>query len=135
MLFTLFCIVLVMVSVLHGLKIQTKFFFLIGPRIGPEVVGPMEPNGAGLGLEKKNLFIKWSGFGFWNQAHGLGSDIKKSAPNPTSYHSKKKLSLSLSFIAISSYYCERYFVFVVTVSLFDFWVNLVLTVLKVIIVR
>ena len=71
MLFTLFCIVLVMVSVLHGLKIQTNFFFLIGPRIGPEVVGPMEPNGAGLGLEKKNPFIKWSGFGFWNQAHRL----------------------------------------------------------------
>ena len=50
--FTLVCIV-VMFSVLHGLKIQAKFFFWIRPRIGPEVArpaGPVEPDGAGLGL-------------------------------------------------------------------------------------
>ena len=58
MLFTLFCMVLVMVSVLHSLKIQTIFFFFyIGPWIGPEVAGPVEPDGVGLGLEK-NSFIK-----------------------------------------------------------------------------
>ena len=53
-LFTSVCIV-VMFSVLHGLKIQA-FFFLMRPRIGPEVagpVGPVEPDGAGLGLGKK----------------------------------------------------------------------------------
>ena len=52
MLFTLVCIV-VMFSVLHGLKIQAIFFFLMRPRIGPEVAGPagpVEPDGAGLGL-------------------------------------------------------------------------------------
>ena len=54
MLFTLFCIV-VMFSVLHGLKIQANFFFLIRPRIGPEVVGLVEPDGAGLGLGKKSV--------------------------------------------------------------------------------
>ena len=55
MLFTLVCIV-VMFSVLHGLKIQANFFFLMRPRIGPEVAGPtgpVEPDGAGLGLGKK----------------------------------------------------------------------------------
>ena len=55
MLFTLVCIV-VMFSVLHGLKIQAIFFFLMRPRIGPEVAGPagpVEPDGAGLGLGKK----------------------------------------------------------------------------------
>ena len=54
-LFTLVCIV-VMFSVLHDLKIQANFFFFIRPRIGPEVAGPagpMEPDGAGLGLGKK----------------------------------------------------------------------------------
>ena len=55
-LFTLVCIV-VMFSVLHGLKIQAIFFFfLMRPRIGPEVAGParpVEPDGAGLGLGKK----------------------------------------------------------------------------------
>ena len=54
-LFTLVCIVM-MFSVLHDLKIQAKFFFFIRPRIGPEVAGPagpMEPDGAGLGLGKK----------------------------------------------------------------------------------
>ena len=54
-LFTLVCIV-VMFSVLHDLKIQAKFFFFIRPQIGPEVAGPagpMEPDGAGLGLGKK----------------------------------------------------------------------------------
>ena len=50
--FTLVCIV-VMFSVLHGLKIQAKFFFWIRPRIGPEVAGPVEPDGADLGLGKK----------------------------------------------------------------------------------
>ena len=55
MLFTLVCIV-VMFFVLHGLKIQAIFFFLMRPRIGPEVAGPagpVEPDGAGLGLGKK----------------------------------------------------------------------------------
>ena len=54
-LFTLVCIV-VMFSVLHGLKIQAIFFFLMRPRIGPEVAGPARPvelDGAGLGLGKK----------------------------------------------------------------------------------
>ena len=54
-LFTSVCIV-VMFSVLHGLKIQAFFFFLMRPRIGPEVAGPagpVEPDGAGLGLGKK----------------------------------------------------------------------------------
>ena len=55
-LFTSVCIV-VMFSVLHGLKIQAFFFFffLMWPRIGPEVAGPagpVEPDGAGLGLGK-----------------------------------------------------------------------------------
>ena len=50
--FTLVCIV-VMFSVLHGLKIQAKFFFWIRPRIGLEVAGLVEPDGAGLGLGKK----------------------------------------------------------------------------------
>ena len=54
MLFTLFCIV-VMVSILHGLKIQEIFFFFIGPWIGPEVVGPVEPDWVGLGLGKKPI--------------------------------------------------------------------------------
>ena len=55
MLFTLVCIV-VMFSVLHGLKIQAIFFFFMRPRFGPEVAGPagpVEPDGAGLGLGKK----------------------------------------------------------------------------------
>ena len=56
MLFTLFCMVLVMVSVLHNLKIQTIFFFFIGPWIGPEVAGPVEPDEVGLGLEKKLIY-------------------------------------------------------------------------------
>ena len=58
MLFTLVCIV-VMFSVLHGLKIQAIFFFLMRPRIGPEVAGPagpVEPDGAGLGLGKKPVY-------------------------------------------------------------------------------
>ena len=55
-LFTLFCIV-VMVFVLHSLKIQENFIFLIGPQIGLEVVGPVEPNGVGLGLGKKPRLI------------------------------------------------------------------------------
>ena len=55
MLFTLVCIV-VMFSVLHSLKIKANFFFLMRPLIGPEVAGPtgpVEPDGAGLGLGKK----------------------------------------------------------------------------------
>ena len=53
-LFTVFCIV-VMFSVLHGLKIQANFFFLIRPRIGPEVVGLVEPDEVCLGLGKKSV--------------------------------------------------------------------------------
>ena len=53
-LFTLVCIV-VMFSVLHDLKIQANFFFFIRPRIGPEVAGPVELDGAGLGLGKKPI--------------------------------------------------------------------------------
>ena len=55
MLFTLFCMVLVMVSILHGLKIQTNIFF-IGPWIRPEVAGPVEFDRVGLGLEKKLVY-------------------------------------------------------------------------------
>ena len=44
-----------MVSVLQGLEIQTIFFF-IGPQIGPKVAGLVEPDGAGLGLEKKPVY-------------------------------------------------------------------------------
>ena len=54
MLFTLVCIV-VMFSVLHGLKIQANFFFFIRPRIGPEVVGLVEPDEVCLGLGKKSV--------------------------------------------------------------------------------
>ena len=53
-LFTVFCIV-VMFSVLHGLKIQANFFFFIRPRIGPEVVGLVEPDEVCLGLGKKSV--------------------------------------------------------------------------------
>ena len=56
-LFTSVCIV-VMFSVLHGLKIQAFFFFfffLMRPRIGPEVAGPAGPDRAGLGLGKKHV--------------------------------------------------------------------------------
>ena len=66
MFFTLFCIVLVMVSILHDLEIQTNFFFLflIGPQIGPAVVGLVEPDGAGLGLEKKTRLLNGVGSSF-----------------------------------------------------------------------
>ena len=64
MFFTLFCIFLVMVSILHGLEIQTIFFFFIGPRIGPKVAGLVEPDGAGLGLEKKTRLLNRVGSGF-----------------------------------------------------------------------
>ena len=55
-LFTLVCIVVIF-SVLHGLKIQAIFFFffLMRPRIGPEVAGPAGTDRAGLGLGKKHV--------------------------------------------------------------------------------
>ena len=62
MLFTLVCIV-VMFFVLHGLKIQAIFFFLMRPR-------------GGSGFRKKTRLI-----------NGAGSGTKKPDPYPTRCHS------------------------------------------------
>ena len=70
--FTLFCIVLVMVSVLHDLKIQAKFFFLIRPwnRLrwrGPW--GPWSPTGRVWGAKKTRL-LTGAGSGFLGRPAG-----------------------------------------------------------------
>ena len=51
-------------------KDSKKFFFLIGPRIGPEVARPMEPNGVGLGIEKKTCLLNGVGLGFGTRPTG-----------------------------------------------------------------
>ena len=82
LLFTLVCIV-VMFSVLHGLKIQAKFFFWIRPRIGPDVAGPARPDRAGLGLEKKTRLINRAGSSFRVRPAGR----VRVQRNPTRCHS------------------------------------------------
>ena len=83
MLFTLFCIVLVMVSHFYStqLKDSNKYIYIyiylfIWVTIGPEVAGPMEPDGVGLRLKNASL------------------GIKKPASNSTHCHSYLSLSLS-----------------------------------------
>ena len=80
------------------------FFFLVGPRFGPNpaqiwqgLTGPAGPGCGGSGPREKNPFSKRAGFGPRVLARGSGPDMEKPGPNPTRCHSYKHIYISSSW--------------------------------------
>ena len=68
--------------------LQFFFFFLVGPRIGPNpLTRPAGPGRGGFGPREKNPLSKQAGSGPRVLARESGPSMEKSGLNPTRYHS------------------------------------------------